>query len=80
MPQMNGGKLVELLQEKQPGIGVLYTSGYTGDAMVARGVLTPGSRIPPEAVHAFAARREDARGDRGILERRKLISSSQSAA
>jgi len=42
MPQMNGGKLVELLQEKQPGIGVLYTSGYTGDAMVARGVLTPG--------------------------------------
>jgi len=43
MPQMNGGKLVELLQEKQPGIGVLHTSGYTGDAMVARGVLAPGA-------------------------------------
>ena len=43
MPQMNGGKLVELLQEKQPGIGVFHTSGYTGDAMVARGVLAPGA-------------------------------------
>ncbi len=42
MPEMNGRELVEQLQVKQPGIGVLYTSGYTDDAMVARGALMPG--------------------------------------
>jgi CheY-like chemotaxis protein len=42
MPEMNGRELVELLEQKQPGLGVLFTSGYTDDAMVARGVLKPG--------------------------------------
>lgn len=42
MPEMNGRELVERLQAQQAGVGVLYTSGYTDDAMVARGALVPG--------------------------------------
>ena len=42
MPSMSGPELARLVQLKQPGIRVLYASGYTDDAIVRHGVLDPG--------------------------------------
>jgi len=42
MPGMSGRELAERLAPKRPGMKVLYTSGYTDDAMVRQGVLTAG--------------------------------------
>ncbi|MGZ8716978.1 MAG: response regulator, partial [Gaiellaceae bacterium] len=39
MPQMNGHELALRLVELRPGVPILYTSGYTGDVVEARGVL-----------------------------------------
>ena len=42
MPGMGGGDLAELVVRSRPGVSVLYTSGYTDDAIVLQGVLAPG--------------------------------------
>ncbi len=42
MPGMSGRELAERLAPKRPAMKVLYTSGYTDDAMVRQGVLTAG--------------------------------------
>ena len=42
MPSMNGPELARLVQAEQPGIRILYASGYTDDAIVRHGVLDPG--------------------------------------
>jgi CheY-like chemotaxis protein len=42
MPSMSGPELARLVQAAQPGIRVLYASGYTDDAIVRHGVLDPG--------------------------------------
>jgi signal transduction histidine kinase/CheY-like chemotaxis protein len=39
MPQMTGRTVAELLVQQQPGLKVLYMSGYTDDDVVRRGVL-----------------------------------------
>lgn len=39
MPGMNGRELAERLLTLRPGLLVLYTSGYTEDAIIRRGVL-----------------------------------------
>ena len=43
MPGMNGRQLSEKLMSAQPGVKVLYMSGYTDDAVIARGVIEPGT-------------------------------------
>jgi two-component system, cell cycle sensor histidine kinase and response regulator CckA len=43
MPEMNGRELADYLRAVRPGLAVLFTSGYTDDAMISRGVLTEGS-------------------------------------
>ncbi len=42
MPGMSGRELAERLAPRRPGIKVLFTSGYTDDAMVRQGVLESG--------------------------------------
>ena len=42
MPGMGGSELAERLATTRPRMKVLYTSGYTDDAMVRQGVLTAG--------------------------------------
>mgnify|MGYP000569033885 CR=1 FL=1 len=42
MPGMNGKQLAEELSAKQPGLKVLFVSGYTADVIADRGVLHEG--------------------------------------
>lgn len=42
MPGMSGNDMSKQLLAKQPGLPVLYMSGYTDDAIVQHGVLEPG--------------------------------------
>ncbi len=42
MPEMNGRELAQRLRSTHPGIGVVYLSGYTADAIARHGILEPG--------------------------------------
>jgi CheY-like chemotaxis protein len=42
MPQMSGRQLADAVQEKWPRIRILYTTGYTRNAIVHNGVLDHG--------------------------------------
>jgi CheY-like chemotaxis protein len=39
MPGMNGRELAETARRSRPALKVLYTSGYTDDEVLARGVM-----------------------------------------
>ena len=39
MPKLGGPELVEVLRESDPGLRVIYASGYTDDALVRQGTL-----------------------------------------
>ena len=45
MPGMNGRVLAEQLLSRQPGIKVLYMSGYTDTFIAGHGVLDPGTNL-----------------------------------
>ena len=45
MPKMNGRELAERLTAEQPGLEVLYTSGYTDELISAKGMLPAGFRL-----------------------------------
>ncbi len=42
MPDMNGRKLAELALARRPDLKVLYTTGFTRNAVVHNGILDPG--------------------------------------
>ncbi len=58
MPGMSGGELAQRLRDEQPGLRILFMSGYTDDAVVRQGVLEKG--VPylqkPFTAEALAAR------------------------
>lgn len=43
MPRMGGRELAARLAEVQPGVPVLFMSGYTNDEIVRRGLVHPGA-------------------------------------
>lgn len=45
LPGMNGRELAELLARRRPGLRVLYTSGYTDDAVMRRGIQEGETRF-----------------------------------
>jgi signal transduction histidine kinase len=48
MPEVNGRKLAEEAVRRLPGIKVLYTTGYTPNAIVHNGVVDPGVQLIPK--------------------------------
>ncbi|HTL72153.1 MAG TPA: response regulator [bacterium] len=48
MPQMGGRVMAEWLKATYPGLKVLFTSGYTDDAIAQHGVLEPGVAFLPK--------------------------------
>ena len=45
MPDMNGARLVEEARRRRPDLKVIYTTGYTRNAVVHNGVLDPGVHL-----------------------------------
>jgi signal transduction histidine kinase/CheY-like chemotaxis protein len=45
MPDMNGRKLADEALRRKPGLKVLYTTGYTNNAIIHNGVLDPGVHL-----------------------------------
>ena len=48
MPQMSGKVMAEWLQSSYPGLKILFTSGYTDDAIAHYGVLDPKVAFLPK--------------------------------
>ncbi len=60
MPQMGGRELAEKLMVRLPNLPVLFTSGYTDDAIVLHGVIEINTNFYSEAFHAFGSCQQDA--------------------
>jgi len=45
MPEMSGRELAQVLQQARPKMKVLFTTGYTRNAIVHNGVLDPGTHL-----------------------------------
>ncbi|MBU0557110.1 MAG: PAS domain-containing protein [Alphaproteobacteria bacterium] len=45
MPEVNGRKLAEAARQRRPDLKVLFTTGYTRNAVVHNGVLDPGVHL-----------------------------------
>ena len=67
MPGMNGRVLAEQLLPRQPGMRVLYMSGYTDSFIAGHGVLEPGTYL----VHKPFTEEELIRKVREVLDYRK---------
>jgi hypothetical protein len=58
MPLMNGKVMAEWLKATYPEIKVLFTSGYTDDAIAEHGVLEPGTAFLPKPYQPAALLRK----------------------
>jgi CheY-like chemotaxis protein len=58
MPEMDGRRLADEALRRRPDLRVLFTTGYTRNAVVHNGVLDPGVHLigKPFAVEALAAK------------------------
>ena len=61
MPGMNGRQLAEVAQTRRPGLPVLFTTGYTRNAIVHHGILDPDVHviIKPHTLEALAQKISD---------------------
>lgn len=48
MPDMSGRELVDVLRRANADLKVLYTTGYTRNAIVHNGILDPGTQLLPK--------------------------------
>jgi len=65
MPGMDGRQLAEEASRKRPGLKVLFTTGYTRNAIVHNGMLDPGVNLLPKP----ASRDQMAAKIRSVLDR-----------
>ncbi len=58
MPEINGAKLADEARRRRPDIKVLFTTGYTRNAVVHNGVLDPGVQMigKPFTIEELAAK------------------------
>ncbi len=54
MPGMNGRELADRMKEINPALRVLYTSGYTSDAIAHRNILEEGTELVEKPIGAEA--------------------------
>jgi CheY-like chemotaxis protein len=66
MPEINGRQLAEQAVHIRPGIKVLFTTGYTRNAVVHNGVLDPGVKMltKPYSLEQLSQSVRDALGSR----------------
>jgi CheY-like chemotaxis protein len=66
MPGMNGRKLAEAARARRPGLKVLFTTGYTRNAIVHNGTLDEGVELlaKPFALEDIAAKIAQIRSSR----------------
>ncbi len=48
MPQMGGRELAEKINEKMPDMKILFTSGYTDDAVMRKGIIETNTNFIPK--------------------------------
>jgi CheY-like chemotaxis protein len=58
MPDMSGRQLADRVRGKRPNLKVLYTTGYTRNAIVHNGMLDPGTNLltKPFSIEDLAAK------------------------
>ncbi|MBX7200116.1 MAG: CHASE3 domain-containing protein [Rhodospirillaceae bacterium] len=68
MPRMNGRQLAEEAQRRRPKLKVLYTTGYTRNAVVHNGTLDPNVRLlgKPYSLENLARRVREILDTRGL--------------
>jgi signal transduction histidine kinase/ActR/RegA family two-component response regulator len=67
MPEMNGRQLADKARELRPNLKVVFTTGYTRNALVHHGALDPGVSLLPKpfTVSELATTIRDTLDDRG---------------
>lgn len=58
MPNMKGSELAVKVSERNPGLRVLYMSGYTDDAIVRHWLLEPDTQFIGKPFNSAALRRK----------------------
>jgi two-component system cell cycle sensor histidine kinase/response regulator CckA len=85
MPQMSGKVMAEWLKATYPDLKILFTSGYTDDAIAQHGVLEPGIAFLPKPYAPDTLARKvramlDNETDTAVLRKQKMTNSQTSTS